>query len=292
MIYVFLTVSISVSLLIVFKAFEKFKVNTLYAIILNYLFAGLTGIVFLKFQTGELLFYKSDAWHITLPMGILFISVFYAISQTAQKISISIASVANKMSVILPVLFSLIVLNESISIAKLIGIILAVVAVVFTMYRKSGSENKNLIMLPFLVFIGSGMIDIGMNYANTAIVKTETDTYLFSTSIFITSFCCGLLFLLIQWLYTKKNSIKLIPPNNKDIVGGILLGIPNYFSIFFMLKALGSGFLTPALLFPVLNVSNVLLTALIGLLAFKEMLSKLNYLGLLLAVISLILIAT
>jgi drug/metabolite transporter (DMT)-like permease len=291
MIYIILCVSISVSLLVVFKIFERLKINTFYAIVLNYLFAAITGILFLKFQTGNTLLYQSSSWPITLPLGILFISVFYAISQTAQKISISVASVANKMSVILPVLFSLLVLKETITAIKISGILIALTAVVFSMYKHSEKQSYNQFMLPALVFFGSGLIDIGMNYANNSLIKSSSDTYLFSTSIFITAFVCGIIFVTGRFILIKSKGVEPNKLSLKDVAGGLLLGIPNYFSIYFMLKALGSGVLSPALLFPVLNVSNVLLTAFIGILFYKENLSKLNYIGLFLAVISLILIA-
>ncbi|MBK7668019.1 MAG: hypothetical protein IPJ32_12200 [Sphingobacteriaceae bacterium] len=74
------------------------------------------------------------------------------------------------------------------------------------------------------------------------------------------------------------------------MIGGIILGIPNYFSIFFILKSLEANIFTSAQLFPVLNISNVVLTALVGFLVFKEKLSAQNLLGVLLAVISILLI--
>jgi drug/metabolite transporter (DMT)-like permease len=274
MIYIILTVCISVSLLVVFKIFDNLKVNTLNAIVFNYAFAALTGIIIHFSETHHLLFFKLDALVLILPLGILFIAVFYAISQTAQKISISIASVANKMSVILPVLFSVMVLNEELSVLKLIGIILALISVVFTMYRKQQKHQKFSWYLPLLVFLGSGIIDIGMNYANNSVIRNNEDTLLFSSSVFMCAFCFGVLFKFLNRPTTKNNSKAKINITTKDIIGGLILGVPNYFSIYFMLKALNSGVMKSALLFPVLNVSNVLLTALIGLLYTKNILQK------------------
>ena len=291
MIYILLTVSISVSLLVVFKLFERWKINTLNAIIFNYAFAALTGITLLKAETGELQFFKSDATMLILPLGLLFIAVFYAISQTAQKVSISVASVANKMSVILPVMFSIVILKEELTIIKTFGIVLALISVIFTMYRKSDEPHKFKWLLPLFVFIGSGMIDIGMNYANSKVIHNNYDTLLFSASIFLSAFCFGIFFKLANTLKSIKHATNNEFVSGKDVMGGLLLGVPNYFSIYFMLKALGSGILDSSLLFPVLNVSNVLLTALIGLIIYRENLSKLNYLGLLIALVSLSLIA-
>lgn len=291
MIYLILTVCISVSLLVVFKIFDKLKVNTLNAIVFNYAFASLTGTIIYYAETRNLLLFKSDTLRLILPLGILFIAVFYAISQTAQKISISVASVANKMSVILPVLFSVMVLKEELSLLKLTGIILALISVVFTMYRKRQEDQTFSWYLPLLVFLGSGIIDIGMNYANHSVIRNNEDTLLFSSSIFLCAFFFGVMFKILNRLSSKKDTETPERITTKDIMGGLMLGIPNYFSIYFMLKALNSGVLKSALIFPVLNVSNVLLTALIGLLIYKEPITKLNYIGLLTAIVSLILIS-
>ncbi|MBL7918215.1 MAG: EamA/RhaT family transporter, partial [Bacteroidia bacterium] len=90
-----------------------------------------------------------------------------------------------------------------------------------------------------------------------------------------------------------KNELKQNKFNyfGKHVLAGFALGIPNYFSIYFIFKALESGVMQSALLFPVLNISNVLLSALVGFTLFKEKLSLINYLGLLLSVVSILLIS-
>ncbi len=95
---------------------------------------------------------------------------------------------------------------------------------------------------------------------------------------------CILLFQIFRDLANFKFELK-------SVAAGIILGVPNYFSIFFIIKALETNILKSAQLFPVLNISNVVLTALVGLLAFKEKLNLLNVIGVLLAIISILLIA-
>ncbi|MEI8136134.1 MAG: DMT family transporter [Bacteroidota bacterium] len=291
MIYIILTIVISVLLLLVFKAFQKYNVNSLVAIVINYAAAAATGFVFLKLDVKTEMIVGSEWVFISLPLGLLFISIFYLISQTAQRLSISTASVANKMSVIMPVLFSVIFLGQTLSVLKIVGIILAMLAVYFSTrsYSKE-SVNTKLIWLPILVFIGSGLIDITLNAVNALYIKSANESALFSICTFLAAFLIGITILGYLVLVKKSVAIKEIY-NLKNILGALVLGIPNYFSIYFIFKSLDSKVLQSAQLFPVLNLSNVALSAFLGWLIFKEKLSPINLLGIFLALISISLIS-
>lgn len=289
MIYIVLAILTSIFLLSVFKLFEKYKVNTFHAIITNYITAAFTGFFFSQHKIDFNLISETSWLYVCLPLGFLFISVFYLISLTAQKISIAAASVANKMSVVMPVLFSIIFIGEPFNTMKIIGIILALIAVYFTNKRNTTEHHtsKTLLWLPVLVFIGSGLIDTGINAAKTYLFTLPVHSDLFSIGIFASAFIIGICILVFQFFKQPKGSIKF---EFKSLLGGIILGIPNYFSIFFILKSLEANIFTSAQLFPVLNISNVVLTALVGFLVFKEKLSTQNLLGVILAVISILLI--
>ena len=85
-------------------------------------------------------------------------------------------------------------------------------------------------------------------------------------------------------LVFKKNvNIKL-----KNIFGGILLGVPNYFSMVYLIKALQTKNLNSSVIFTINNVAIVALTTLLAIVFFKEKLSKKNWLGIVLAIISIL----
>jgi drug/metabolite transporter (DMT)-like permease len=291
MFFIVLTIVISVLLLIIFKLFQKFEVNTFVAIIINYITATLTGILFLDTTYSFNTVFNASWFATCLPLGLLFISIFYLISQTAQRISISTASVANKMSVAMPVLFSVIFLNQQLSILKIVGIVLALVAVYFsTKTPKAQKTRTNLLWLPIAVFIGSGLIDISINATNAYYIKTPQDSALFTITSFLVAFCFGFIVIMIQLFITKKqNSVSIF--KLKNIIGGIVLGIPNYFSIYFIFKSLDTKVLDSAQLFPILNLSNVALSAILAWVVFKEKLSLINIFGICLAIISILLIS-
>ena len=291
MLYIILTIVISVLLLIILKAFQKYEVNSLIAIVVNYITAGLTGILFLNSDINYAAIFESQWIYICVPLGVLFISIFYLIAQTAQRISISTASVSNKMSVIMPVLFSIIFLDQQLSFLKIIGIILALAAVYLSTHSSTKKSLTNsLIWLPLLVFIGSGFIDIAINASNAFYIHSKDESAWFSICTFLSAFVIGIIVLIYLVAVKKSLSIKeIIKP--KNIIAGVLLGIPNYFSIFFIFKSLDAKVLQSAQLFPVLNLSNVALSAFLGWLIFKEKLSPLNLVGIILAIVSILLIS-
>jgi drug/metabolite transporter (DMT)-like permease len=291
MLNIILAIFTGVLILLIFKLFTRFNINTLFAIVVNYIAASLTGLFFLD-SPLNLLATPLPMWYLwSIPLGSLFFAVFYLISQTAQRISVSTASVANKMSVVIPVLFSLLFMNDQLTALKFVGIILALVAVFLTSRKKNGSEKvKELFWLPILVFLGSGIIDTSINATKFYFFETKNDAALFTIFTFIAAFASGAVTVSYHWVMNKgilNSSFHL-----KNIIAGIALGIPNYLSIYFIFRSLETAVFSPAQLFPLLNLSNVILTAIMAYLIFKEKLSRNNIAGILLAVVAILLIAT
>ena len=67
---------------------------------------------------------------------------------------------------------------------------------------------------------------------------------------------------------------------------GIAIGLPNYFSIYFMLHTLSWYQNDGAFVYPVLNIAVIVVTSLMGIALFKEKLSKLNLIGIIIAILS------
>ncbi len=286
MIYIILAIVISVFLLGVFKLFDKYKVNTFHAIVTNYLAAALTGFFFSQHKIDFNLITETSWLYVCIPLGFLFISVFYLISLTAQKISIAAASVANKMSVVMPVIAAFILYNDKVTALKIVAIVLALASVYLTTKseNKGGKANKSLLFLPVLVFIGSGIIDTLVNYTNKKLIHSPKDDALFTGFGFYIAGCIGVL-ILTYIVIVKKEKLVF-----RSLIGGLALGIPNFLSIYFILKALSSGAMESSQLYPVANVFIVILSALAGVVLFKDRLSKINAIGILLSVVAIALI--
>ena len=280
MIYLLLSVIFASILYVILKLFKTCHVNTLHAIIVNYFVAFTCGFM-LSESRMTLSEVTSSSWFTgTVFLGMLFIVIFNIMGITAQRSGVAVTSVASKMSMVIPIVFGLIVYNESAGLLKITGILLALVAVYLASVKsKEGFKWRNIIF-PILLFFGSGAIDTSLKYMESNYVQ-EAHFPIFSTTVFGFAGLFGVLFLLL------KGNQKILW---RSILGGIILGIPNYFSLIFLLKALSAEGLESSMIFTVNNVSIVMLSTLIGLLAFKEKLLPKNWLGIGLAIVSIFLV--
>lgn len=283
MISLALSVLFSSLIFIIFKLFATYKVQMLYAIIVNYFVACSVGLLF---YNGTIIpsSIPEKPWFLgTVFLGVLFILVFNIMGKTSQLLGVSVASVATKMSLVIPVILGVYMYDEKLSAIKAIGIILALSSVYLASIKESSRSFKiKSLLLPFLVFLGSGAIDASIKYLEEAFVP-EVEIPLFSSMVFLAAGISGILFILIR---APKHPLKV---NIKNIIAGICLGIPNFFSIYYLIKALRGDVFNSATIFTINNVSIVLFTTLIGILLFKEKLSLKNWLGITLAVISILL---
>ena len=122
-----------------------------------------------------------------------------------QKIGIAISTVANKMSMIIPVIIGISLFSEKLGIFKLIGILLAISAIYMTS-TKSGklSFDKKFLPIILLIFFGQGMADGTLSWAQKFSINDE-NTPLFFASVFLI-----VVFLEVFLIYeTIKNGFKL-----------------------------------------------------------------------------------
>ena len=291
MIYLIASILVFTFIFIVFKLYERFKIDILQAIVVNYIVAFITSMIAYKYQVGfsDLSISKvmgMDWFYYTFGLGILFIVIFIIIAKVTQASGLSVASVATKMSVIIPIIFGLIYYKESLGIAKGIGILFALAAVYLVSVKSSHGikiQKKDL-YLPILVLLGSGVIDTSIKYLEEEYVS-ERDISIFSATIFLSAAVLGIIIVIFKFL---KGNVKF---EFKNIIGGIALGIPNYFSIFLLVKALRSDVLESSGIFAVNNVSIVTLSTIAGIVLFQEKLLLKNWLGIVLAILSIVLIA-
>lgn len=287
MIFLLLSVLSSSVIFVIFKLFNRFKINTLQAIIFNYFFAFGAGML-IDDRPIDLSKIPSEPWFLgTFILGFMFIAVFYLAALTTQKSGLSVVSVATKMSVAIPVLFGIFLYHESTGAIKIVGIILALFAVYLTSIKKKEgiSIRKRNLIFPLLVFFGSGIIDTTLKYLETTYVA-EQDVALFTSTIFGIAACIGTTILLIQKF---RGALEL---HLKNLLGGIVLGIPNFGSIYFLVLALRNGGMDSSTIFPLNNVAIVMVSTFLGILLFKEKMLSKNWIGIIFAIMSIGLIAT
>ena len=291
MLSIILGILFSATLVLCFKYFEIWRIHTVQAIGVNYLVASALGFAFAKSENFGQISGDAEWMWFALGMGVLFIVTFIAVSKTAQNIAVSVAMVASKMSLVIPLSFAVFFLNESMTNLKIIGILLSLGGVVLAVIRpKDEVQTKHhtgflmKLFLPALVFIGSGSVDASFKFVETRYMNT-VDTYLVMAFCYGGAGVCGLLLNGYQWLSHRKI------PDKRTIIGGIVLGVLNFYSFYFVLLALHIPKLDSTIVFPVVNVGILVVSTLSAVILFKEKLSPINILGVILSVIAIGLVA-
>ena len=282
MINIIYTILLFDVLIIVFKMFQKYKVDNLEALIVNYLTAAVFSYFFLEnsFSPNHIL--KANWLYHAIIIGILFIIVFNFYSLGIQKVGVSITTVANKMSLIIPVCLALVLYpeNNTFDTLKAIAFLLALIGI-YLSSTKAGKPNfkKKYLWLIMLVFIGQGISDAVFNdFSQNFSDVIKEESFLFFMTLFVTASISGTIIYLGKSIKTK-NRLQL-----KNFLWGITFGIPNFFSLFFFLEALEDPNISNAEVFCLISIGVVISSSLIGLLIFKEKLSKNNWLGILLSI--------
>ena len=284
MIYLLLSILFSTSLFVIFKLFRKYDIDNLKAIVVNYGIAFLLGWFAsdVKIPLDQII-YKD--WLVgAFCLGLLFILIFVLMAKTAQNNGVSVASVASKMSVVIPVTFGILMYKESAHFLKIIGILCALIAVYLVSVKNEKTSFKDSILLPLFVFLGSGIIDTTIKYIEVNYVPSD-EVSIFSSTLFGFAGLFGGFYLLFRGFGAIGNF------GIKNVIGGALLGIPNYFSILFLIRALQTNGFESSSLFTLNNVGIVLLSSILSILLFHEKFSFKNGLGVLLAVISIVIMA-
>ncbi len=292
MIYLLGSILLSSYLTLSFKVLQRLNINTLQAIVFNYVACVCTGAV----VNGAFPVNKeniSSPWFVwALLMGVMFICIFNVIGFTTQKLGVAIASVANKLSMVIPFVFSIYLYNETAAVLKITGIAVALAAVVFTCYpsqKKNGEPKKNrqlLLLLPVVLFISSGLLDTLIVYVKNNFFNDPAANF---NNFLITAFSVagsiGLIILAIQFV-TRKQAFSF-----KALLAGIIIGVPNYFSIWCLGKVISAYQGNSSAIIPVNNMGIVLFSAVAAWIIFKEKLSLINWVGIILAVAAIALIA-
>ena len=279
MINIIYTILLFNILIIVFKMFEIYKVDNLQGLIVNYMTAAICSYFFLEqdFSLDNIL--RSDWIYHAIIIGTLFIIVFNFYAFGTQKIGISITTLANKISLIIPVCSALILYpeKESFTMLKGIAFFLALVGI-YLSTTKSGrlTFNKKYIWIIILVFVGQGVSDAIFN--DFAQKFPNEGGYLFFMTLFFFASISGII------IFSGKTIVSKSPLQFKSLFWGFVFGIPNFFSLVFFLKALNDPELSSSIVFPLVSMGVIVSSSIIGMVLFKEKLIRNNWIGILLSI--------
>ncbi len=283
--YLIIAIIVSSAIVITFRLFTLFKIDNLQAITVNYVIASSFGALIYTGNTGI-----QDIWSlpwlpIALIIGLLFIVVFFIFALSAQKAGVAITAVSSKMSVIIPVIIGVVFYpDERMNLMKLLGIIFTLSAFYLIFMKEKQEKVRNIyFFLPLLLFLGNGTNDTLLNYCENNYIRDNNGVILLLNIIFTTALILGVIYLSIQFI-RKKSRLHI-----KNIIAGIILGLLNFGSTYYVLKSLTQ--LQSSVFFPIFNLGIVGISVLFGFTVFKEKLRLLNWLGIIFAAIAITLIA-
>jgi len=287
--FLLLCIISSTGIFIVFKSLDRFNIPSFPVIVINYLVATILGFVINPGLARIDEVRKMEWLPASILIGILFIVMFFLVAYSSKKAGISVTTVASKMSVIFPIILSILIdPGDQLSLLKIAAILCTLCGVALTVYNpREGVANRAAIYIPLILFAGMGIVDSLVKYAQHQYVSDQ-ETALFSAVLFLNAFVAGVLVL----IFTPKNFRSFLRP--AIWAWGILLGAVNFGSIFFIVRAL--NFISPqgkmidsSVIFGINNTGIVALSVMAGLLVFGERLKPVNWVGIILSAIALIL---
>jgi drug/metabolite transporter (DMT)-like permease len=301
MLYFLLAVLFTVALYMIMRAYPRHRVNSFHAVVFNYYSCVLTGLLL----TPDLSAFRQIRWDsegtlLTLALGTLFVIAFMFIGLTAQKVSVTAASLAGNMSLVIPVLFGLFIFrntNKDFTLLNYSGLLIAMAALALGAIQKKEKTTEfeegqplkvsglsYVWLLPVFTFMASGTNNTLINYLTMQYYRPE------QTTLFMIIACLGAIIIgtlvLLYKIFLGGEKLLL-----RSLVGGLILGVPNFLSLYFLLLALGSFGNSAAFVFPIYNILTMLVSSLAAWIFYKEKLNNLNRIGLALAVVAIVLIS-
>jgi drug/metabolite transporter (DMT)-like permease len=289
MIFLILSILLNAAIYVLFKLFRQHDVVPLDAIVINYLTCLITGLIWIFLSPSPL---TDDiiAW---LPyavfLGSIFIGGFTLSAYCIRYFGMYLTTTMQKISMLITVLVAYFFFHEQITLINLVGLILAVAAIWLVNKKDKnniGDQPKYsiwILLLPAATLLISGIVETTL-YVMEALKVTHNGNIHFITTTFAIAGMMGIITRLAIRKIKPLSSFKF-----STVKWGVGLGVINFASIFFLIKALGSG--PGSMIVPINSIGILVLSSLIGIILFKEKFRALNMAGLLVAILSIYLIS-
>lgn len=209
--------------------------------------------------------------------GILYLASFVLLQVSVRRNGVVLSGIFMKLGLLVPMVVSIFVFNELPTPAQALGFCIAVAAIILINLESSSSVLQSRAGLIALL-LGGGAAD-----AMSKVYEEVGDPTL-SAQFLLYTFLVALLLCVCLMLFKKQR------PGKSEVFFGLLIGIPNFFSARFLLAALNT---VPAVIaYPTYSVATILLISLTGVLAFRERLSRRQWLAIAIILAALILLNT
>ncbi len=274
--FVLLTIFCSTSIALILKYSDVKKGETIVLLAANYLIASIIAFISLILFKNPLFTFQTFFFGMFL--GLLFVLSFFVFAKAIGLAGTGLATTTSRLSVVIPILLSIIIYNETPNEYHLLGIILTFITFILFYFsirgnRKEGDGFKKYIIL-ILVFVGIGFNDFAMKIFKNWRMSDEEPYFVFF--IFTFAFFFSSMFILL----------KKIKPETHTIFTGLIMGIPNVFSTIFLLAAL--AILPGIIVYPLMNVGVIVATTLLAFIFWNEKPDKFGIAGLIVGIAAIV----
>ena len=266
MIYLLLAILSSAMVSIIMRLSTNRVKDNVAMLAMNYfmclaLAAGYTGM-------GQL-FPVVDTLAATLGMGLvhgaLYLASFVLLQHNVKQNGVVLSATFMKLGLLVPMVVSVLLFGEKPELLQIAGFLTALAAIVLINLEKDSTVMGSKVGL-ILLLLGGGAADVMSKVFEELGDTGLSDQFLFYTFLVALALCVGLMF----W---KKQRV-----GGGELLWGLLIGIPNFFSAKFLLRALKD--VAAVIAYPTYSVATMLVITLVGVLIFREKLGKRQWIAL------------
>jgi drug/metabolite transporter (DMT)-like permease len=277
MIALALSIFCSTIIFVLFKLFRKFGIDTFQAIVFNYFTAFIIGVSLYHNEWNPNALQEQTWMFFSAGTSILFIGLFLLMAFSSQSNGVASTSIAVKMSIAISLIIMIISYGEEVSALKTAAILLAILGVFLVSYSGKNRTKMASGWMLLVLFIGSGTLDFTLNLVQKQILQSLTASLFSAISLGLAGIIGSAV--LIVRIIQNKTQLRA-----KNLIAGIILGVPNFFSIYLLLLSYKTTGWTDSTVLAITNVSVVLFSAVIGFLIFSEEANKRKIIGLIAAI--------
>jgi len=275
MIYLILAIVSSMLVSVIMRVSEKYSRNNLSMLAMNYLMCSILGMM----QTGRMeLFPAHGGLPLTLGLGVisgmLYLGGFALYQWNIRRNGVVLPATFMKLGVIVPTLMAMLVFGEHPRMIQIAGIVAAIAAILL-MQGKGEQRDRSIGALVLLMLAGGGADGMSKIFEELgpAELKGHFMMYTFAVALILCVILC----------LVKGQKLAL-----PDALFGLAIGVPNYFSSWFLLLSL--EYVPATVAFPSFSVGTIIAVALVSAICFRERLGrrKLLALGVILAALAML----
>jgi len=276
MIYLILSIVSSVLIAVVIRVNEGRNLDRYAVMLFNYLVATTLSLVIADRQ--NITSHLRQLAPLALFSSFCFVTAFLVYMKAVRHLGLAIPVTVTRLSAVIPVLGSIFVFSEEINLYQGAGLFLAVIAIYLFSWTGGGGvkTRKSVHILTPLLFFLMGLGDFSLKVFGETFHQKQMMSFVLLVFAIATVYTLGLV------------TFKRVKLDMRAIMGGILLGFPNFCAAYFILKVL--QVFPGAIAFPLNNIGIIMLSTFTGYFLWKERFHKRTVIAMLISIAAVILL--